>query len=101
MTKPANNMSNTKVGKDLRAKIFLFHIEFCERWGRSPTIREIGEAVGRSSSATIHGHLQKLINQGLIVHHSRVNAEILEWIRASGGGWAILEREFEKRKAKK
>ncbi len=31
-----------------------------------PTIREIGEAVGLRSSATVHEHLTKLEAQGLI-----------------------------------
>ena len=32
----------------------------------SPTVREIGEAVGLRSSSTVHSYLIKLENQGLI-----------------------------------
>jgi repressor LexA len=35
-----------------------------------PTIREIGEAVGLSSTSTVHGHLKKLEEKGYIIRDS-------------------------------
>jgi len=34
--------------------------------GYPPSVREIGEAVGLASSSTVHGHLARLENKGLI-----------------------------------
>lgn len=34
--------------------------------GYSPTMREIGEGVGLSSSSTVHGHVQRLKDLGLL-----------------------------------
>ncbi|MCH1623691.1 transcriptional repressor LexA [Fredinandcohnia quinoae] len=34
--------------------------------GYPPSVREIGEAVGLASSSTVHGHLSRLENKGLI-----------------------------------
>lgn len=34
--------------------------------GYSPTLREIGAAVGLASSSTVHGHIQRLEAKGLI-----------------------------------
>lgn len=34
--------------------------------GYPPSVREIGEAVGLASSSTVHGHLERLENKGLI-----------------------------------
>jgi SOS-response transcriptional repressor LexA len=40
--------------------------EFRDRYGLSPSIREIGSAIGLSSSSTTHSHVQSLINDGLL-----------------------------------
>ncbi|MBU7455309.1 transcriptional repressor LexA [Leuconostoc fallax] len=34
--------------------------------GYPPTVREIGEAVGLSSSSTIHGHIERLVKKGYL-----------------------------------
>ncbi|MCG4288361.1 repressor LexA, partial [Lactobacillaceae bacterium KNUT 0156] len=34
--------------------------------GYPPTVREIGEGVGLSSSSTVHGHLNRLQKKGLL-----------------------------------
>lgn len=48
--------------------------QFIEENGYSPTLEEIGEALGLSSPATVHKHLQNLESKGLIRrnwNHSR------------------------------
>src|SRR5437588_12704484 len=40
--------------------------EFTAERGYPPSVREIGERVGLSSSSTIHSHLKSLERQGLI-----------------------------------
>jgi repressor LexA len=48
-------------------RILEFIHRFCNEHAHSPSIREIGEGVGLSSSSTVHGHLVRLRDQGLII----------------------------------
>ena len=47
-------------------QILQFIKDYYAKYGYSPSIREIGKAVGIASSSTIHGYLEKLKKQGLI-----------------------------------
>lgn len=49
-----------------RDRIVLFVQDFIKHNGYSPTVREIGDAVGLKSSSTVHGHLKRLESMGLI-----------------------------------
>jgi repressor LexA len=40
--------------------------EHCDRHGYPPTVREIGQAVGLTSSSTVHAHLNNLERLGLL-----------------------------------
>jgi SOS-response transcriptional repressor LexA len=40
--------------------------EFRDRYGLSPSIREIGTAIGLKSSSTTHSHIQSLVEAGLL-----------------------------------
>lgn len=45
----------------------LCHIrEYIEDHGYPPTVRELGEAIGTTSSSTVHSHLQALRKKGFI-----------------------------------
>ncbi|WP_153726477.1 transcriptional repressor LexA [Heliorestis convoluta] len=60
---------NNKRKKDLseRQKHILTYIrQELQRRGYPPSVREIGEAVGLSSSSTVHGHLHRLEKLGYI-----------------------------------
>ncbi|MFK8245004.1 transcriptional repressor LexA [Leuconostoc mesenteroides] len=47
--------------------------------GYPPTVREIGEAVGLSSSSTIHGHIERLVKKGyLLKDASKPRARAIE-----------------------
>lgn len=46
--------------------ILAFIKEEVKTKGYPPSVREIGEAVGLASSSTVHGHLSRLENKGLI-----------------------------------
>jgi len=39
---------------------------FRDQYGLSPSIREIGQAIGVTSPSTIHSHVQSLIREGLL-----------------------------------
>ena len=47
-------------------EIWDFLVEYVERWGYPPTVREIGEAVGLASPSTVHAHLANLERAGLL-----------------------------------
>ncbi len=47
-------------------QILDFIRQYIERYGYSPTLGEIAEAIGVSSLATVHEHLQALVSKGVI-----------------------------------
>jgi repressor LexA len=47
-------------------QIWDFIVEYVERQGYPPTVREIGEAVGLASPSTVHAHLANLERAGLL-----------------------------------
>jgi repressor LexA len=55
----------TKQG-ETRARVFEFLRHFTREEGRSPTVREIGRALGLRSSETVHRHLVALEHEGKI-----------------------------------
>lgn len=51
---------------ETRKEILLYIYETVEARGYPPTVREIGEAMGLSSTSTVHGHLTNLEHLGFI-----------------------------------
>ena len=51
---------------DRQRAIWDFVVEYAERQGYPPTVREIGEAVGLASPSTVHAHLANLERAGLL-----------------------------------
>jgi repressor LexA len=47
-------------------EIWSFVLEYSDRHGYPPTVREIGEAVGLASPSTVHAHLANLERAGLL-----------------------------------
>src|SRR6186997_2828393 len=47
-------------------EIWSFLVDYVERHGYPPTVREIGEAVGLASPSTVHAHLANLERAGLL-----------------------------------
>jgi repressor LexA len=47
-------------------EIFDFVVEYVDRHGYPPTVREIGEAVGLASPSTVHAHLANLERAGYL-----------------------------------
>ncbi len=47
-------------------EIWEFLVEYVDRHGYPPTVREIGEAVGLASPSTVHAHLANLERLGLL-----------------------------------
>ena len=47
-------------------QIFDYIAQYIQKFGTSPTLQEIAEAIGVSSLATVHEHLQALVKKGVI-----------------------------------
>ena len=51
---------------DRQREIWDFLVDYADRHGYPPTVREIGEAVGLASPSTVHAHLANLERAGLL-----------------------------------
>lgn len=77
-------MTETLTGK--RREILEFIARQQAERGYPPSVREIGEAVGLTSSSTVHAHLATLQKQGLIRKDpTKPRAIEIRWDPASGG----------------
>lgn len=57
-------MNTTEHGVEVRKKIKKAIIWYIEQHGYAPTVREIGEMVGLSSTSSVHNHLIRMIATG-------------------------------------
>ena len=57
-------------------EIWKFLVDYVDRHGYPPTVREIGEAVGLASPSTVHAHLANLERAGCSaeIRRSRVRS---------------------------
>jgi repressor LexA len=97
-------------------EIWGFLVEYVDRHGYPPTVREIGEQVGLASPSTVHAHLANLERAGLIrrdptkpralelVGHRRVQAQPAETVefqrlpllgQVAAGGPLLAEENVE------
>ena len=53
-------------GIELRERMYRFISEYVRDMGYSPTVREIGKAVGLKSSSSVYSHLTQLEIEGRI-----------------------------------
>lgn len=101
-------------GLSTRERVLVFLNDFTKQHGYSPSIREIGQAVGLKSSSSVCNHLRRLKQEGLIVAcqqkprtltASRVrpseetDPETLQWrvrIDLADGGTIYLDCAIEK-----
>ena len=51
---------------DTQQRILEYIEKYMETNGYSPSVREIGQAVGLKSTSTVHGHLNRLEKKGLL-----------------------------------
>jgi len=61
-----NHMVNKKPRGSTQERILAYIQSAIETQGYAPSVREIGEAVGLSSTSTVHGHLRRLEKKGLL-----------------------------------
>jgi repressor LexA len=64
--KPSAKMSPSATLSERQQEILAFLKDFIMENGYPPSVREIGEAVGLSSSSTVHSHLSTLEDRGCI-----------------------------------
>ena len=58
--------SQKEHGIKLREQMYQFMIDYIKKNGYSPTIRELGDAVGLKSSSSVYTHLTQLEIEGRI-----------------------------------
>ncbi len=52
--------------KKTRFIILRYMLAFAREQGRQPSVREIGEAAGLTSTSTTAGYLRRMVNEGLL-----------------------------------
>lgn len=81
---PPQDRAVGDIGVDRGTIIVEFISEFAAAHGYSPSIREIGQAVGLSSSSSVHHHLLKLEKGGRIARtQNRARAVVVPEPRAA------------------
>jgi len=63
---PAKGDDQTVELTGRQQEIWTFLVDYVDRHGYPPTVREIGEAVGLASPSTVHAHLANLERAGLL-----------------------------------
>ncbi|HYA09349.1 MAG TPA: transcriptional repressor LexA, partial [Gaiellaceae bacterium] len=72
-------------------EIWNFLVDYVDRHGYPPTVREIGEAVGLASPSTVHAHLANLERAGLL-RRDPTKPRALELVgREKAAGAAVAE----------
>lgn len=63
-----------------RDTIIRYMMSFADEKGKQPTVREIGEAAGLTSTSTTAGYLRRMVNEGLLTQsgQSRRNYFVTE-----------------------
>ncbi|HZT94895.1 MAG TPA: transcriptional repressor LexA [Gaiellaceae bacterium] len=86
-------MQTTAELTDRQREIWSFLVDYVDRHGYPPTVREIGEAVGLASPSTVHAHLANLERAGLL-RRDPTKPRALELLgRAAGRASAEPRRE--------
>lgn len=74
-------------------QVLEFIVQFSQRFGYAPILKEIGEALGMSSVATVHEHLDHLRNKGYIkkIDGAVRGIELVEGMYKSGDKQAPVD----------
>jgi len=82
-------METTAELTDRQREIWSFLVDYVDRHGYPPTVREIGEAVGLASPSTVHAHLANLERAGLL-RRDPTKPRALELLGRDRGGEAAV-----------
>ena len=66
VTHPCRQRRPTRMLTERQQQIWNYLVEYVDRHGYPPTVREIGEEVGLASPSTVHAHLANLERAGLL-----------------------------------
>ncbi len=74
-------------------QIIEFITQFIQRFGYAPTLKEIGDALGMNSAATVHEHIARLREKGFIkkLDGTARGLEVVEDKYKSGAGTTAVE----------
>lgn len=72
-----------------RYRVYNFIVWFKQTYdGNSPSIEEIREAVELKSKSPVHGHLDNLVEEGLLYRHDDIDPRTARCIMVTGGKWS-------------
>jgi repressor LexA len=57
--------------KKTRDTILRYMMTFADEQGKQPSVREIGEAAGLTSTSTTAGYLRRMVNEGLLIQSTQ------------------------------
>ena len=60
------NTGDNVQGIAVRKRILEFVVTYLSVHGYSPSVREIGDAVGLKSTSSVHSHLERMIRNGVL-----------------------------------
>lgn len=74
-------------------QILEFISQFIQRYGYAPTLKEIGEALGMASAATVHEHIDKLRQRGFIkkLDGTARGLDLSESVKTALTGHTVIE----------
>lgn len=81
-----------------RMAIYDYIVSFSNQYGFPPTIREIGEAMGLSSSGTVSAHLRRLEQDHMIERYANHARAIRPRCDVRRGGCFFTRRQDDKRR---
>ena len=61
-----SNIRSTKHGMEVRTRMKEKIIEYICKHGYAPTVREIGQMVGLKSTSSVHAHLIRMFDAGML-----------------------------------
>lgn len=67
MTGELSHLNPESHGDEVRTRILRAIADHVLEFGWPPTVRELCDAVGLSSTSTVHAHLHRLVREGRIV----------------------------------
>ncbi len=71
-----------------RQRVILdFITQFIQKNGYAPTLREVADAVGLSSLATVHEHIQKLVAKGILKKNQRGGVKNIRLLHKNYASW--------------
>ena len=68
------NLKHKTKGIHVRKAILKYIINYIQKHGYPPTVREIGDGVGLKSTSTVQNHLTIMLDEGMIERDGKISS---------------------------